>query len=122
MEAPANERKGKRFVWGLVLAWIPFLVFIGPMIYAFLSVFRGLSEQKATGVGAVAGGFTEALATFGFVALLMSQVAAITFLVRSFSKANPVRSLFSVLSIFCSGLIIGTMGICAWLFLIHAPH
>ena len=60
-----DDVKGKRFLWGVLLAWIPFFFFVLP---AFFNAFREISTPKATGLGAVAGGFTEAFATFGFAA------------------------------------------------------
>lgn len=49
LEADIKLRKD-RFIWGLVLAWAPAI----PLIVGMSNAFRGLSEQKATGLGAVA--------------------------------------------------------------------
>jgi hypothetical protein len=50
---PSDDAQKKRFLWGVLLAWIPFFFFILP---AFFNAFREISTQKATGLGAVAGG------------------------------------------------------------------
>ena len=112
MDDVSLERTRIRFVKGALLAWIPFLLFFVP---AILNAFRGISANKATGLGAVAGGFSEGLVIFGFTAILISEVAALVLLFRSFSKGNALRSLLSVVSICCSGLVIAMMGAFVWL-------
>ncbi len=122
MESVLEEKADKRFLWGILLAWIPIIVFLSPTVFALWTVFRGISEQKATGIVAVAGGFTEALLTFGFLALLLFEVAAIVLLLRSISKAHPMRALFSVVSACCGGFMITMLAIFAWLFFVRLPH
>ena len=57
MGAEATYEAGKnKFLWGLVLAWAPAI----PVIIGMRNTFRGISETKATGLGAVAGGLAEA--------------------------------------------------------------
>jgi hypothetical protein len=88
--------------------WIPTLVGIG---YAFTSILG----QKATGLGAVAGGLSELFVVWGIGAILIGQVAAIVLLSRAFSPGHWVRSLFSVLSICLSGFMLLLVGLFFWL-------
>lgn len=106
------QRTRNRFFTGVLLAWVPFFLFLVP---ALLNAFRGVATNKATGLGAVAGGFAESFVIFGFAALLMVEVMAIVFSARSFSKVSGLRRVLSVASICCSLLLIATMGIFVWL-------
>ena len=56
------DQDQKRFAWGVGLAWLPVLLGVVP---ALVNAFRGVSQEKATGLAAIAGGFAEALAIFG---------------------------------------------------------
>lgn len=111
MDTQANAIKRKRFLWGALLAWIPFLFLLLPTAIRF---FGSLSSQKATGLGAVAGGISESLATFGLAVTVVFEVCAIVLLVRAFSRGHAARSLFSLLSLCCSGLIILFLGVFLW--------
>jgi hypothetical protein len=114
-----DDVKRKRFLWGMLLAWVPVI----PLVFSFAhAFFRGISEQKATGLGAVAGGLAEAYVTFGFFIALAFEVAAIILLGRAFSKENWMRSVGSVLSICLAGLTLSFMGLSLWLFLVRLPH
>ena len=101
-----------RFMVGVLLAWVPFLLFVLPI---FASVFRGLSTNKATGLGAVAGGVSEALVMFGFTSLIVTQIAAIFLLVRSFQKGHALRGVLSALTICCSSLLLAVGVLFAWI-------
>ena len=94
-DSSTHDRKKAWFIWGNILAWIV----IVPFIFGLFNSFRGISEQKATGLGAVAGSLAEAYATFGFILAFALPLAAIVLLVRSFSVACGIRALLSVLSI-----------------------
>jgi hypothetical protein len=72
----------KRFGLGMGLAWVPILV-MGPGV---ASAFRGISQQKATGLAAVAGGFMEFFVMFGFMAFVACEVAGIVFLARGIRR------------------------------------
>ena len=66
----SDERKRKYFLWGTVLTW----TLAVPLIIGIFHAFRGISEQKATGLGAVAGGLAEAYAIFGlFLAFVLPR-------------------------------------------------
>jgi len=68
-----EELKKKRFLWGVLLAWAPWI----PTLIGIGYAFRGISEQKATGLGAVAGGLVEVFVVWGIGTMIISQVAAI---------------------------------------------
>ncbi|MGC2321995.1 MAG: hypothetical protein WA463_05135 [Terriglobales bacterium] len=114
MNAQPDAIKRKRFLWGVLLAWIPFLFLILPIAVAFVS---SLSSQKATGLGAVAGGLSEAMVTFGLAVTLAFELIAIVLLLRAFSRGHPLRAFFSVLSICCSGIVLFGFGFFLWLYL-----
>ena len=40
-----GELKTKRFVWGVLLAWLPWI----PIGIVFINSFNGISEEKAGG-------------------------------------------------------------------------
>jgi hypothetical protein len=106
-----EELKKKRFLWGMLLAWagwIPTLIGIG-------STFKGISEQKATGLGAVAGGLSEMFVLWGIGAALVGQAVAIVLLIRALSPGHWVGSLFSVLSICLSGFTLLLVFLFMWL-------
>jgi len=91
-----------RFLWGLLLAWAPWV----PTVIGIGYMFVGLNNSKATGLAAVAGGMVELLVWWGIATLIISQVAAIVWLFRSFSGAHISRSLMAAVSIFASGLML----------------
>ena len=94
-EASSHSFTRKPFLWGTVLAAISSI----PFIILFFNAFRGIPQNKAIGLGAVAGGLTEAYATFGFILAFVLPVAAIVLLGRSLSGVTRARQLFSVLFI-----------------------
>jgi hypothetical protein len=121
MDAQTADIKKKRFLWGTLLAWIPLLFFLLPTVASIVSAFRQMSAAKATGIAAVAGGFGEILATFGLVAAFVIEIAAVVLLLRTISKEHPMRSVVSVVSICCSGLMITALALFSWL-LFWLPH
>jgi hypothetical protein len=92
----------KRFLLGILFAWAPWI----PTIIGLRPLFRGLSASKATGVGFVAYGLGETFALWGIVSMVVAQILAIVWLVRSFSNGHWSRNLFSAFSIFASGLML----------------
>lgn len=117
LEADIKLRKD-RFIWGLVLAWAPAI----PLIIGMSNVFRGLSEQKATGLGAVAGGLDEAFLIFGFVAMFAFQMGGIVLLARSFSGEHRARAFFSVVSMAWSMGVLLLFVLFLWMYLVYLPH
>ncbi|MBZ5571614.1 MAG: MotA/TolQ/ExbB proton channel family protein [Acidobacteriia bacterium] len=117
-----DDPEKRRFLWGISLAWAPWVPLLIGGILGVANAFKGISEQKATGLGAVAGGLAEAFLMFGMVATLVFEVGAIVLLVRAFSGKHWLRSLFSVVSIFLSALMIFLLGLCVWFFLVPAAR
>ena len=109
-EVVESELGRKRFLWGVLLAWAPWV----PTMIGLGSAFRGIFSQKATGLGAIAGGLAETFVLCGIAAVLVGQVAAILLLFRAFSPGHWIRSLFSVLSICVSGLMLLLVGFFLW--------
>ena len=105
------DQDKKRFVWGLGLAWVPLLLTIGPSMF---SAFRGISQERATGLAAVAGGFAEAFMTFGFLAFVVCQVTAIVLLARGIKREAWGRSMVAVVSVVCSAGILALTALTAW--------
>jgi hypothetical protein len=103
--------KKKRFLWGVLLAWAPWL----PAMIGLGNAFRGISSEHATGLAAVAGGLTEMLVLVGLTATVVFEVGAIVLLVRAFEGGHWLRSLFSALSICLSGLMLLLLGMYLWL-------
>jgi len=58
MEDTLNK---KRFLWGLLLAWAPWV----PTVIGIGYLFVGLSDSKATGLAVVVGGMVELLVWWG---------------------------------------------------------
>jgi len=112
------DHKRKWFLWGTVLTWTLSI----PLIIGMFNSFRGISEQKATGLGAVAGGLAEGYVTFGLIFSLVLPVGAIVLLVRSFSGRHRMRALVSVLYICWSALALALAGLFVWLSFIYLPH
>lgn len=113
-----DERKQKRFLWGVALAWAPWI----PMMISLGYLFRGVSNSKATGLAAVAGGFAEMYVLVGLAATLICEVSAMALLFRAFSQGHGIRSAFSVLSICMSGLMILLFCLSLWLFWFASHH
>jgi Na+-driven multidrug efflux pump len=113
-----NDPNRKRFLWGMVLAWAPGI----PIIIGVLYSFRGISGQKATGIGAVAAGFSEVFFTFGLLLIFILSVAGMVLLGRSFSRGHRTRAFFSVLSICWSTFMLSIFGLFVWLSLVWLPH
>ena len=112
-----SDIKKRRLLWGVLLAWIPFLFFAIPTIIGIVRAFR---NAKATGLAAAAGGFTAFLATFGLATAIAFEITAIALLLRSFS-GNSARSAISILSICCSGFMLAIIALFLWLTFLY-PH
>lgn len=121
MNGAPEDAKSRRFWWGLLLVWGPFVLVTLP---GFFNAFRGVSEQKAIGMGAVAGIMAEEYATFGLIVGLIFQVCAIVLLLRTFSKEHLARGLLSIISIGCSvfTLLLSSLSVwMIWALLRHHP-
>jgi hypothetical protein len=113
-----DDPKRKQFLWGMVLAWIPSV----PLLIGVFRSFRGISEQRATGIGAIAGGVTEVYLTFGLILTFILLGGAIVLLGRSFSGGHPMRATLSALSMCWSALIFSVLGVLVWLLLVQFPR
>ena len=110
--------KKKRFLWGVLLAWAPWL----PTIIGLGFTFRDISAEKATGLAAVAGGLTETFLLFGLLVTFVFEVAAIVLLVRAFERGHWLRSLFLAVSLCLSGLMLLLFGVFLWLSWFQTHH
>ena len=113
-----DELKQKRFLWGVVLAWAPWL----PILVGLGIALKSISRQRATGIGAVAGGLTEIFVVWGVGAVLIGEVVAIILLVRAFSPGHWVRTLVSIVSVGLSALMLALIGLFLWLSWFQAHH
>ena len=95
MDDSTYDYKRTRFVWGMVLTFAMTV----PVLIAMFYSFRGISQEKATGLAAVSFGFLEGYATFGILLAFLLPVLTNVLLVRSFSGGHRLRALFSVLCI-----------------------
>jgi hypothetical protein len=111
-----DELKKKQFAWGVLLAWLPWV----PVLMGVAHAFRDISETKATGLAAIAGGVAEMFVWFGIGAMPVCAVGAMALLFRSFSKGNGFRGFFTVLSIAASGLLL--LLFCLFLWLLWFQH
>jgi hypothetical protein len=105
-----DELRQKRFLWGVALAWAPWV----PTLIGFGYALRGISNSKATGLAAVAGGFAEGFALWGIGTIVIGQFAAIIWLSRSFSREHWMRNAVSVVSMCLSGLMLVIMCCVLW--------
>ena len=115
-----EERRRRRFLWGILLAWAPAV----PLIFGFMNAVRGISHEKATGLAAVAGGLAEVFLTFGLIVTLVFEVGAIFLLLRVFSREHLGQTLFSIASICLSGFMIFLLAVFLWLYFVqlHSPR
>lgn len=111
-----QERKRKRFLYGILLAWIPAI----PLAIAVRTLSRGFSEQKATGIGAVIGSLAEGYFISGVILTFIFQAAGIVLLARSFAGGHRLRSVLSVFSIMWSAWIFFLFTLLVWA-LFHWP-
>ncbi len=119
MGAEATDQAARKaYVWGLILAWAPAI----PFIIGMRTIFGGLSERKATGIGAVAGGFVEAYFLFGLAATFAFQVGAVFLLIRTPSNGKPFHSFLSFGSMAWSILMLILLGLFLWLYFAFPHH
>lgn len=111
-----DDLNKKRFRLGAILTWAPWI----PIAIGFANILHGISKQKATGLGAAAGGLTELFIVWGVGAVFIAQVSAIVLLIRAFAPGHWMRTLFSLVSIGLSGLMLALIGLFLWLSWSHA--
>jgi len=116
-------QSNKRLLYlGLALAWVPLLGLYLPITF---NMFRGITENKATGLAAVAGAWTESLLTFGLVAFVAAELAAIVVLVRALRRKTDgalgcAPSVFSGLTMACAALGLG-LAVMAVVWMMRGP-
>ena len=108
-----DDLKRKRFLWGVLLAWSTF----PPVLYGCAHSLRGISQQKATGLAAVAGGLAEGLVPYGLLLIIVAQVTAIVLLVRGFAAEHTGRSVISAVSVCWSVLTLFLLAMLVFLYL-----
>jgi hypothetical protein len=114
-EADINR---KNFVWGVLLAWSPIALFVVSMVRAMIE----MSGQRTSGLGAVAGGLSEVLVTYGLLISFASQILAIVLLVRAISEGQSAgRTAVAVISICSAGMVLLMCGAVVW-FLVRTVH
>jgi len=94
---------------GMALAWVPLVGLFFPIVF---NMFHGILENKATGIAAVAGLWTESFAIFGMLAFVVAEVAAIFVLVRALRRKSDealgcAPNVFSGLTMACAALGLG---------------
>jgi hypothetical protein len=109
MEPDLMVLKRNRFMQGMLLAWAPLAFFF----FGLINAFRGIGQSKATGLGAVAGGFAQYYLIFGMVSAVAFQLIAIVLLSRSLSHEKRARKALALLTIlFCgASLLVSIAGI-----------
>jgi hypothetical protein len=110
-------RPRKWFMWGMILASVPTIL----MILSFVLILPEISNQKQTGLGAIAGGLTEVAATAGLAVMFLVPVSAIVLLAKSFSKGHGIRSLIAGLSIAWSAVVLSGYCVMVWA-MVRAAH
>ena len=119
MNGELDDKTARKFAWGLTLVWAPFILLFVPTV---LNAFHGVSEQKAIGMGAIAGIMAGVFATFGLIVAIALEMIAIVILIRTISKRHVLRGAVAVISICCGSLMIFTWGAYMWLILIYVPR
>ncbi len=113
-----NTLTKKWFLWGLLLSWVPWI----PMMVSIRYLFIGINHSRAIGLAAVAGGMAEGLVLWGVVAMFISQIAAIVWLFRSFSRDLWIRNVVPVISMGMSALMLTMVGLFLWIVWFQTRH
>ena len=116
-DSSSHDSKRKWYVWGTIVTWTLSI----PVIIAIFNSFRGISEQKATGAGAVAGGLAEGYVIFSLILGFVLPVGAIVLLVRSLSGTHRMRALLSVLYICWCAFTLALASLFAWFYFTKLP-
>jgi hypothetical protein len=117
MKAEADINR-QTFVWGVVLAWGPIAFFMLGMVREFMA----LSAQKTSGLGAVAGGLSEALVTYGLLIGFASPILAIVLLIRAISQSRSAsRTFVAVISVCGAGMVLLVSVAALWSW-VRVPH
>lgn len=104
------DPKRARFLYGILFAWVPCLPLITSMASGILS-----ARSKAIGLGAIAGGLSEALLTL----VPLCTIVAIFLLARSFAHGHRLRAIVATISMLWSLLVLLLLGVSAWAVISH---
>lgn len=108
------DPKRNRFLWGLAVGWFTLV----PLVYGCANAFKGVTEQKATGIGVIAGGIVEVCAIVGAFVLLVSPMIAIYLLVTSWSRGQAARNILALITMAWSGFTLFIILGAAWMILL----
>jgi len=104
-----NDVNTRRFWWGVVLSWAPWI----PPLTGLAIALRRMSHEKSTGLAVVSVGLAESFVFWGVLSIIAAQAAATVFLFRSFERGHPMRSVVSTISICLSGsTVLLVVGVC----------
>jgi succinate dehydrogenase hydrophobic anchor subunit len=98
----SDQWKKQRFTWGILLGLVTTL----PFVVGLLNAFRSISAARTTGLGAVAGGFSETYTMMGIAAMIIFAAGGIVFLLRGFTAKRTLRMIVSAIGIAWCGLIL----------------
>lgn len=112
------DAEKKRLLCGLALTWVP-VAFVWGMWFA--PTLRDLSQEKATGLAAIAAELGEALALFGLVTFVACQVAGITLLAREIRGGGWGRAALCLVSL-GSSLVVLTLVLLSFWWVWHLGH
>lgn len=104
------DPKRTRLLYGLLFAWVPSFPLLASIVGDAIAY-----RSKATGLGAVAGGLSEAL----LLLVPLTAVVAIYLLSRSFASGHLLRNFLAVTSILWSSLVLGLLGLFGWVLVTH---
>jgi hypothetical protein len=99
-----------RWRLGLALIWGPAVIVVVP---GLINAFKGISQEKATGLAAVAGGFAEMFWIFGMVAFVVCEISGIAMLAKLVVRGQ--RAFSAIASIGCRALLLAWVGGAVWL-------
>lgn len=105
-----DDLKKKRFLLGLLLAWLPWL----PGLVGLAHTFRYIVSGRATGFAVLSAGFAEMFASIGFLAALAFAFGSIVFLARSFEPGHWFRTSVAVASLGVSLLMVVLVVLFCW--------
>lgn len=109
MDIKAEPEKRNRFQWGMLLVWIPFLLFMAPSV---IRVSRLPANVAATGLGSAAALLSEGL-------LYFSCAAATVLLAHLLSKGRLLPGIPRPLVVCLVFFMAAILGGCVWLFVLH---
>lgn len=90
------DAKKSRFLKGMVLAWLPCVFFLFPIARWIPDSLPGIEMAAGSRV-------------LYAIPMLPCEVAALFFLLRSFSRAHPLRTVFSGITVLCSAALIAML-------------